>query len=62
MVFGRRACDDKGNVVAMVGVLKVLAECLRESGLALNRDLTAMFVIEEETGGNGTLRWSCTAI
>jgi acetylornithine deacetylase/succinyl-diaminopimelate desuccinylase-like protein len=55
VVYGRGACDDKGNVVAIVGALKILGEYLAEQGHTLNQDLTAMFVIEEETGGNGSL-------
>ena len=55
VVFGRGACDDKGNVVLIVGAMKAVAEFLRERQEELNRHLTAMFVIEEETGGNGSL-------
>ncbi|MCW5551446.1 MAG: M20/M25/M40 family metallo-hydrolase [Verrucomicrobiae bacterium] len=55
VVHGRGACDDKGPVVSIVAALKVLAEVMREAGLRLNRNLVAMFVIEEETGGNGSL-------
>lgn len=54
-VFGRGANDDKGNVIAAVGALKLLSEHLRERGGRLNRDLTVMLVIDEETGGNGSL-------
>lgn len=49
IVFGRGACDDKGAVVSIVAALKALA------GVKLNRTVVAMFVIEEETGGNGSL-------
>ncbi len=55
VVFGRGACDDKGNVVAMLGALRAAAECLAEQGRSVLRPLTGMFVIEEETGGNGSL-------
>lgn len=55
VVQGRGACDDKGPVVSIVAALKVLAEVMREAGLRLNRNIVAMFVIEEETGGNGSL-------
>ncbi|OHB81057.1 MAG: hypothetical protein A2W31_11570 [Planctomycetes bacterium RBG_16_64_10] len=54
-VFGRGACDDKGNVVALMGGLKLVAAGLQEAGMRLNRDLTSMFVIDEEMGGNGSL-------
>lgn len=55
VVQGRGACDDKGPVVSIVAALKVLADVMHESGLRLNRNIVAMFVIEEETGGNGSL-------
>lgn len=54
-VFGRGACDDKGSVVSIVAALKVLSAVLQEAGLALNRNVLAMFVVEEEPGGNGSL-------
>ncbi|HEY5914934.1 MAG TPA: M20/M25/M40 family metallo-hydrolase [Verrucomicrobiae bacterium] len=54
-VTGRGACDDKGPVVGVVAALKVLAEILAERQLKLNRNVVAMFVVEEETGGNGSL-------
>ena len=55
IVYGRGACDDKGPVVGMVAALRVLAEVLAEAGLEFNRNVLAMFVVEEETGGNGSL-------
>jgi acetylornithine deacetylase/succinyl-diaminopimelate desuccinylase-like protein len=54
-VLGRGACDDKGPVVSIVGALKLLAHTLNPLGLALNRNVVGMFVVEEETGGNGSL-------
>ena len=55
VVFGRGACDDKGPVVSIVAALKVLAEVMPQAGLRWNNNIVAMFVIEEETGGNGSL-------
>jgi acetylornithine deacetylase/succinyl-diaminopimelate desuccinylase-like protein len=55
IIFGRGACDDKGPVVSIVAALRVLAEVVVELGLPLNRNIVAMFVVEEETGGNGSL-------
>jgi len=55
LVFGRGSNDDKGNVVVLLGALKLLGEYLRSTGRRLNRDLVGMLVIEEETGGNGSL-------
>ncbi len=54
-VCGRGACDDKGPVVAIVAALKLLNYLVAETSLELKRDVLAMFVIEEETGGNGSL-------
>lgn len=54
-VYGRGACDDKGNAVAMCGALTLVAEYLKKTGKKLNRNLTYMFVIDEEMGGNGSL-------
>lgn len=54
-VYGRGSCDDKGNVVAMVGALKLVSRALRGQGRGLERPLTAMLVIDEEMGGNGSL-------
>jgi acetylornithine deacetylase/succinyl-diaminopimelate desuccinylase-like protein len=55
MVFGRGACDDKGPAVSIVAALKVLSEVMPAAGLEWNRNLVAMLVVEEETGGNGSL-------
>ena len=55
VVFGRGACDDKGPVVGIVAALKVLAAAMDKTGLKWNRNVVAMFVVEEETGGNGSL-------
>lgn len=55
IVRGRGACDDKGPVVSMVAALRVLAEVMASAGLKWNRNVAAMFVVEEETGGNGSL-------
>ena len=55
IVFGRGACDDKGPVVAMVTALRILSTAMTQAGLRWNRNVVAMFVVEEETGGNGSL-------
>jgi acetylornithine deacetylase/succinyl-diaminopimelate desuccinylase-like protein len=55
IVFGRGACDDKGPLVAMVAALKILSDTMPAAGLRWNRNVVAMFVVEEETGGNGSL-------
>ncbi len=55
ILYGRGVCDDKGAIVAMVAALRVLAEALQQGKGQLARNLVNMFVIEEETGGNGSL-------
>jgi acetylornithine deacetylase/succinyl-diaminopimelate desuccinylase-like protein len=55
LMTGRGTADDKGNVVAIVGALRVLAELEQRGIVHLKNKLTAMFVIDEETGGNGSL-------
>lgn len=55
VVYGRGAADDKGPVVAMVAALKVLSGVLAATGRRLRQNVVAMFVVEEETGGNGSL-------
>jgi acetylornithine deacetylase/succinyl-diaminopimelate desuccinylase-like protein len=54
-VFGRGACDDKGPLVSIVAAMKVLSTVLGRRGLGLNQNVVGMFVVEEETGGNGSL-------
>lgn len=54
-VIGRGACDDKGPLVAIVTALKLLSEVTAEVGLKWNKNIVAMFVVEEEIGGNGSL-------
>ena len=51
VVYGRGACDAKGQVVTIWLVLNAL----RALGVRLRGDLQAQFVIEEEAGGNGAL-------
>ncbi|MAE62643.1 MAG: hypothetical protein CMJ18_00090 [Phycisphaeraceae bacterium] len=55
IVYGRGACDDKGNAVAMMGAIRLVADWLRDRGRRLNRHLTCMLVLDEESGGNGSL-------
>jgi acetylornithine deacetylase/succinyl-diaminopimelate desuccinylase-like protein len=55
LVYGRGSCDDKGAVVAMIAAFKVLANVLQARQQRLAKNLVAMLVIEEETGGNGSL-------
>ena len=54
-VFARGACDDKGNIVVMLGALHLLQQIKKQFGVAVCRDVTCMFVIDEESGGNGSL-------
>lgn len=54
-VFARGACDDKGNIVVILGALHLLQQIRERFGLTVGRDVTGMFVIDEESGGNGSL-------
>jgi acetylornithine deacetylase len=50
-VFGRGACDAKGQIAT----LWLMAKTLRDLGLRPGGDVTIDFVVEEECGGNGAL-------
>jgi len=58
VVYGRGACDDKGGCITIAAALRILSELARSNNLTLKKNITAMFVIEEETGGNGSLSLS----
>jgi len=51
VIIGRGAADDKGGAVAQYLALRALREC----GVALAGRMSLEAVIDEETGGNGTL-------
>jgi len=51
IIIGRGACDDKGGVVAGYLALKAL----KNAGIETAGKLSLHSVIDEETGGNGTL-------
>ncbi len=51
IVFGRGACDAKGQAAVIYGVFA----CLRQMDSLLRGDVLAHLVVEEEVGGNGTL-------
>jgi acetylornithine deacetylase/succinyl-diaminopimelate desuccinylase-like protein len=55
LIIGRGTADDKGNLAVILGTLQVLAELERRGVVSLRNKLTVMFVIDEETGGNGSL-------
>ena len=55
VLYGRGTCDDKGAIVAMIAALRILAKAVDKADVQLVRNLVNMFVIEEETGGNGSL-------
>jgi len=50
-LYGRGACDDKGQIAVMWTVLTAL----KKLGIRPRGDVILHIVIEEETGGNGTL-------
>lgn len=51
IVYGRGACDAKGQIITML----LAIEALKELGVKLKGDLQLQIVIEEEAGGNGSL-------
>lgn len=51
IVYGRGACDDKGQVALLYLLLRVLDTM----NIELNGDLLVHLVVEEENGGNGSL-------
>ncbi len=51
IVYGRGACDAKGQIAT----LYLLARALAESGVKLPVNVVIHLVVEEECGGNGTL-------
>ncbi|MBT4817567.1 MAG: M20/M25/M40 family metallo-hydrolase, partial [Lentisphaerae bacterium] len=55
IVYGRGSCDDKGGIVGMLVALQILSRVLAKHGLRFRDNVVAMFVVEEETGGNGSL-------
>jgi acetylornithine deacetylase len=50
-IFGRGACDDKGQIAAIY----LLLAALKKSGIKPLKTLRVHIVAEEEIGGNGTL-------
>ncbi len=55
VVYGRGVIDDKGNVAAICAALKIIDQLIADGTVSLQGPITAMFPIEEETGGNGSL-------
>jgi len=51
ILYGRGACDDKGQIAVMWTVFKIF----KKLGIRPKGDVILHLVIEEETGGNGTL-------
>jgi acetylornithine deacetylase/succinyl-diaminopimelate desuccinylase-like protein len=51
LIYGRGACDAKGQVALMLSHIKLL----KELGEPINQDRVYQFVIDEEPGGNGSL-------
>ena len=55
IVYGRGACDDKGQCATMVAALYFIEHARYAAGLVPPADLLFEFVIDEEPGGNGSL-------
>ncbi|HIE29073.1 TPA: M20/M25/M40 family metallo-hydrolase [Candidatus Poribacteria bacterium] len=54
LIYGRGACDAKGQVALMLSQIKLL----KELGEPINQNRVYQFVIDEEPGGNGSLSLS----
>lgn len=54
-MYGRGSSDDKGCCVALIGASILLERLRRRYGLVPRGRVLSMFVIDEETGGNGSL-------
>ncbi len=52
---GRGIIDDKGGIASIYGAMKVLDRLNRKRKIILKNKITAMFVTDEESGGNGSL-------
>lgn len=55
VLYGRGACDDKGPLVAILAALRLVAQHLATHRQRLRQHLSMMCVIDEESGGNGSL-------
>ncbi len=54
-IHGRGSCDDKSGCLVIAAALRLLSEIKLKYGVVPGGDLTCMFVIDEENGGNGSL-------
>ena len=54
-IVGRGTADDKGGVAAIIAAIRLIDGLVRDGVVSFHNRLTAMFVIDEETGGNGSL-------
>lgn len=55
VLVGRGVADDKGNVAAALAALRIVKLLVERKRVVLRNAITAMFVIDEEIGGNGSL-------
>jgi len=55
IVYGRGSCDDKSGCLIIAAALRLLSEIQKKYGVAPGGDVSCMFVIDEENGGNGSL-------
>lgn len=54
-VIGRGSADDKGPLTAILTAVELICEAQSRLDLKLKREVVLQFVIDEETGGNGSL-------
>jgi len=55
LIFGRGACDDKGQVALLIAQIRLIEEVRKQFGIKVPQPRVYQFVIEEEMGGNGSL-------
>jgi len=67
-IFGRGACDNKAQVAILLAQVRLLRELQAKLGRTARRPRVYQFVIDEETGGNGSLalasdpRWAGASV
>jgi acetylornithine deacetylase/succinyl-diaminopimelate desuccinylase-like protein len=60
-LYGRGACDDKGCCAAILGASILLEKLRKAYGIAPLGRIVWMYVIDEESGGNGSLALAADA-
>ncbi len=53
-VYGRGACDDKSQIAAVLGQLRLIREVMERAGRSPRRGFVIQLTLDEEIGGNGS--------